>query len=244
MKHIFLLFFLSVTFLGHSQPDIQWQTSFGGSGYDIAYSVIQTADGGYIVAGSSNSSSLSGQHGGDDVLILKLGADGGLKWRKLLGGTGNDRARCIRQTIDGGYFIAGFTESNNFDVSGNHGGFFDGWFVKLDPNGNIQWQRTLGGSGWDDILAAVQTNDQGYVLTGRSGNADGDISYNHGFTDLWVVKLSPNGAIEWEKSYGGGLEEAGYSIKQTADGGYIVVGEAHSTDGLVVGQHGNGDYWV
>ncbi len=167
-----------------------------------------------------------------------------LKWSTLLGGTGNEEARCIGQSKDGGYFIAGYTESNNFDVSGNHGGFYDGWFVKLDPDGNILWQRTLGGSGWDDIISAIQTDDNGYILTGRSEYADGDISYNHGFTDLWVVKLSQTGAIEWEKSYGGGLEESGHSIKQTNDGGYIVVGQANSTDGQVIGQHGGGDYWV
>jgi len=244
MRVLVLLF--QYCFLGSisAQPTIQWQTTFGGTSYDAAYSVIQTIDGGYIAAGSSGSSSLFGHHGGNDIWVIKLSADGALKWKKLLGGTGNEVARCIRQDSDGGYFIAGYTESNNYDVSGNHGGFYDGWFVKLDTIGNIQWQKALGSSGWDDIISAIQTPDHGYILTGRSQNADGDVSFNHGFTDLWVVKLSQLGAIEWEKSYGGGLEDSGHSIKPTADGGYIVVGQAYSTDGDVTGQHGNGDFWA
>ena len=244
MRVLVLLF--QYCFLGSisAQPTIQWQTTFGGTSHDIAYSAIQTQDGGYIAAGKSGSSSLFGHHGGNDFWVIKLNADGDLKWKKLLGGTGNEVARCVRQDSDGGYFIAGYTESNNYDVSGNHGGFYDGWFVKLDPNGNIQWQKTLGGSGWDDIISATQTTDNGYILTGRSENADGDVSFNYGFTDVWVVKLSQSGALEWEKSYGGGLEDSGHSIKQTADGGFIVVGQAYSTDGDVTGQHGNGDFWA
>ncbi len=132
MRVLVLLF--QYCFLGSisAQPTIQWQTTFGGTSYDAAYSVIQTIDGGYIAAGSSGSSSLFGHHGGNDIWVIKLSADGALKWKKLLGGTGNEVARCIRQDSDGGYFIAGYTESNNYDVSGNHGGFYDGWFVKLD----------------------------------------------------------------------------------------------------------------
>ena len=244
MRVLLLLF--QYCFLGSisAQPTIQWQTTFGGTSHDIAFSATQTQDGGFIVAGSALSSSLFDHHGGDDFWVIKLSADGTPKWKKLLGGTGNEVARCIRQDSDGGYFIAGYTESNNYDVSGNHGGFYDGWFVKLDPIGNIQWQKALGSSGWDDIISAIQTPDHGYILTGRSQNADGDVSFNHGFTDLWVVKLSQLGAIEWEKSYGGGLEDSGHSIKLTADGGYIVVGQAYSTDGDVTGQHGNGDFWA
>jgi hypothetical protein len=134
------------------------------------------------------------------------------------------RQRCgslYPQTADGGCFAAGYTESNDYDVSGNHGGFYDGWVVKLSALGDIQWQRTLGGSGWDDIWSAQQTSDNGYILAGRSSSTDGDVTENKGYLDFWIVKLDENGNILWQKSLGGSMDDVPQSIKQTSDGGYI-----------------------
>jgi hypothetical protein len=120
-------------------PEIEWQRSLGGSDGDRAYSIQQTTDGGYIVAGYSfasysfpNDGDVSGNHGTDDYWIVKLDAGGNLVWQKSLGGSREDFARSIQQTADGGYIVAGESESNNGDVSGNHGGS-DYWIVKLMP---------------------------------------------------------------------------------------------------------------
>ena len=106
----------------------------GGSNTDRAYSIQETTGGGYIVAGetSSNNGDVSGNHGSYDGWISKLNATGGIVWQKTMGGTGDDIDNSIQQTIDGGYIVAGYTSSNNGDVSGNHGGI-DIWVIKLSP---------------------------------------------------------------------------------------------------------------
>jgi len=227
-----------------AQPTIQWQKAFGGNSFDQGYSIQQTTDGGYIVAARTRSSDLFGYHGGHDVWVLKLNNLGAIQWKKIFGGTNNEGPRKIIQTSDGGYLFIGYTASNDFDVSGNHGGDFDGWVVKLNSNGAIQWQKTLGGSGWDEIWSVQLTADNGYILAGRSSSVDGDVTFNNGQLDFWVVKLSESGEIVWQKSFGGSENDIATSVKQTSDGGYVVVGETSSNDGDVTGLHGNVDFWV
>ena len=239
-----LAIILSVSFV-LSQPSIQWQKSLGGLSLDYAYSIKQTNDGGFIVAGqsSSNDGNVSGNHGNADYWVVKLNDTGTIEWQKSLGGTGLEYVRSIQQTNQGGYIVAGYSESNDGDVSGNHGGL-DYWVVKLTSNGTIEWQKSLGGTGYDFALSIQQTNDGGYIVAGSSYSSDGDVSGNHGGGDYWVVKLTNLGSIVWSKSLGGsGSDEANF-IQQTNDGGYIVAGTSYSNDGNVSGNHGGGDYWV
>jgi len=229
-----------------AQPTIQWQKTYGGSSYDEPYSIQQTSDGGYIVAGStlSNDGDIFGHHGGDDFWVLKLNNIGAIEWKKVLGGTNNDGARAIKETSDGGYIVAGYTASNNYDVSGNHGGLNDGWVVKLSSVGDIVWQKTYGGSQREEFWSIQQTLDNGYILAGRSSSNDGDVSFNHGQLDFWVVKIEESGDIQWEKSFGGAKDDLAASVKQTFDGGYIIVGETASSDGDITDLRGNVDFWV
>ena len=245
MKSLSVLFFCGfwVGILS-AQPTIQWQKAYGGNSFDQGYSIQQTTDGGYIVAARTRSSDLFGYHWGHDVWILKLTSDGAVQWKKVFGGTVNEGPRSILQTPDGGYLFAGYTSSNDFDVSGNHGGDFDGWVVKLSSAGAIQWQKTFGGSGRDQIWSAQTTFDNGYILAGRSSSSDGDATSNNGQIDFWVIKLNEAGTIQWQKSYGGSQDDLAYGVKQTSDGGYVVVGETSSNDGDVTGLHGNVDFWV
>src|SRR5690606_34288354 len=120
----------------------------------------------------------------------------------------------------------------------------DYWIVKLDGNGNTQWQKALGGSSGDEAQSIQQTADGGYIVAGLSWSNSGDVIGNHGISDYWVVKLDGNGNIQWQKALGGSGYDKATSIQQTADGGYIVVGETYSNDGDVTGYHGGGDYWV
>jgi len=233
---------------------IEWQRCLGGRSDEYAQSVQQTADGGYIAAGytQSNDGDVSGNHSAKDFWVVKLDPSGNKTWQKCLGGSGNDEASSVRQTAEGGYVVAGATGSNDYDVSGNHGAK-DFWVVKLNESGNLIWQKCLGGSSDDEASSVRQTADEGYVVAGYTKSNDGNVSGNHGGEDFWIVKLDNLGKLVWQKCLGGKLGEQGmpgeqaWSIQQTADGGYVVAGHATSPDGDVGGTHGKlnySDYWV
>ncbi|MGZ3751180.1 MAG: T9SS type A sorting domain-containing protein [Bacteroidia bacterium] len=246
MKKITLfLIMLFGTEVIYSQPTIQWQKSYGGTVGDLAQSVQQTFDGGYIVAGitTSTNGDVSGNFGNDDFWVVKLSNTGAIQWQKCLGGTNADDGYSVQQTSDSGYVVAGVATSTNGNVTGNQGSD-DFWIVKLSSSGNIQWQKTAGGTGADDALFVQQTSDGGYIITGDTQSNNGDVSGNHGSDDVWVVKLSSGGAIQWTKCFGGTSLDSGSSIQQTSDGGYILVGSTMSNNGDVSGNHGNYDAWL
>ncbi|HRI20070.1 MAG TPA: T9SS type A sorting domain-containing protein [Panacibacter sp.] len=237
----------SIYLYAQTVPDIQWQKSYGGSSFDNAFSIQQTSDGGYIVAGSSAShdSDVVSNHGSWDVWILKLDPAGNIEWKKSLGGSGVDEAASVQQTADGGYIVAGSTSSYDGDVTGNHAtDKYDCWIIKLSGTGDIEWQKNFGGNGDDEASDVQQTTDGGYIVAGHAYSIDGDVTGNHGESDYWVLKLSSNGNIEWQKTLGGSGYDWGYSIRQTVDGGYIVAGGSASSDGDLTGIHGNFDYWL
>jgi len=226
------LFVLFTAILFAQAPAIQWQKSFGGDGFDYASDIQLTSDGGYIVAGNSNSNNgyASGNHGGYDAWIVKLNSTGAIQWQKSLGGSNDDYGSSIQQTSDQGYIIAGWSNSIDGDVSENKGGY-DYWIVKLNTDGMIQWQKSLGGSGSNDRANAIQqTSDGGYIVAGTSDSTNGDVLENHGASDYWIVKLNAVGTIQWQKSLGGNSFDEAKSIKQTLDGGYIVAGSSYSYD--------------
>jgi gliding motility-associated-like protein len=234
---LFIYLFLSQEEKIYSQsPTIQWQKSLGGSGNEEANAIQQTSDGGYIVAGTSNSNDgqVTGNHGLNDYWIVKLDASGNIQWQKSLGGSDDDVAWDIKQTSDGGYIVAGNTFST---VLGNYSGC---WIVKLDASGNIQWQQNSGAGA--DAHAIQQTSDGGYIVAG-SGNSN--IIDNHGNNDFWIMKLDNAGKFQWQKSMGGSDDDEAYAIQQTSDNGYIVSGFTSSKDGDVSGNYGGyHDYWV
>ena len=225
--------------------NIQWQKSLGGSGEDVAYAIQTTTDGGYIVAGYTYSinGNVTGNHGGYDYWIVKLDASGNIQWQKALGGTAGDAAFAIQTNSDGSCILAGSTYSNNGNVTGNHGGY-DYWVVKLDATGIIQWQKTLGGTNYDQALSIQSTSDGGSVVAGYTQSNDGNVTGYHGGTDYWVVKLDDAGTLQWQKALGGSAGNIADAIKTTLDGGYVLTGNSSSTDGDVTGNHGNYDYWV
>jgi len=246
MKSLFcLLSFCIVEVSLTAQPTIQWQKSLGGTSSEEARCIYQTNDSGYIISGftSSNNGNIFGNHGGIDFWVVKLDNEGSIQWSKTLGGTDNEWAYSIEQTHDGGYVLAGFTQSNDGDVSGNQGSK-DAWVVKLTDIGTVQWQKTFGGSDWDEAGSIRQTSDSGYIIAGRSNSTNGDVLGNHGGFDFWIVKLNNMGTIQWTKSLGGSMNDIAYSVRQTQDGGYIAVGETQSNDGDVTGNHGSTDYWL
>ncbi len=225
-------------------PAVEWQRNLGGSQSDFANSVAQTTDGGYIICGTtfSNNGDVFGNHGQADIWVVKLDALGTIQWQRCLGGTGFDFGRSVLQRTDGGYLVLGTTSSSNGDVSGNHGES-DIWLAKLDASGALLWQRCYGGtlaeSAWD-----IKITPDGYVIVGESQSSDGDLTTNAGAGDYWILKVDEEGAIQWQRSYGGSFFDGASRVALTADGGYIVNGYTESNNGDVGGFHGFRDYWV
>jgi hypothetical protein len=191
--------------------NVIWAKTYGGTSIDGAFSVQQTSDGGYIVAGSTYSFSV----GLTDIFLIKTDVGGNVIWAKTYGGTNYDNARSVQQTLDGGYILAGFTGSfgaGNFDI----------FLIKTDANGNIIWAKTYGGTSGDYASSVQQTSDGGYIVAGFTG------SFGAGGLDIFLIKTDAFGNVIWSKTYGGtGYDEA-YSVQQTSDGGYIVAGYTES----------------
>jgi len=190
---------------------LQWSKTVGGGNYDFAWSVKQTTDGGYVVAGSTNSFGA----GNDDLYIIKLNNIGILQWSKTIGDSGYDDSFSIVQTTDGGFALAGRTNSSG---AGN----YDMYLVKIDSLGTLQWNRTVGGTNDDHASSLVQTSDGGYALAG------GTTSFGAGNYDFYIVKFDGNGNLLWTRTVGGSGSDRAYSIKQTSDGGLIVTGWTNS----------------
>lgn len=242
-----LLIFLSIslTHLFAQAPSIQWQRSYGGSSNDALNAIQLTTDGGYVAIGFSSSSNgdVAFNHGGMDFWMLKMDVAGNIQWQKSLGGSAADFAYDIYQTSDGGYIAAGFSYSTDGDIS-SHISQSDGWVMKMNSVGAIEWEHSYGGSGNDGINSIQQTNDGGYILAGYSNSFDGNSTGNNGGNDLWILKLSSTGAEEWHLMLGGSSDDQGRCVKQTNDGGYCIVGYANSVDGTATGNHGSSDYFV
>lgn len=224
---------------------IVWQKSYGGSSYEYAYSVLQTSDGGYIMAGStgSNNGDVTGNHGSNDFWVVKTDAAGVLQWQKCYGGTSQDIARSIQPTSDGGYIICGGTGSSDGDVTG-YKGSNDIWVIKINATGTIGWQKCLGGAHIDEGYKAIQTADGGYMVGGYSSVGGGDITGNHGIEDFWVVRLDASGTIVWQKSLGGPGEDRAYAMDLTSDGGCVIAGYTTSTSGDITSNAGYQDCWI
>ena len=231
-----------------AQPAILWQKTYGGSADDLGFYMRQTADSGFVATGVTYSvdSEVTGYHGTGDVWVIKTTSTGDLIWEHCYGGSGYEEGDCIQQNNDGGYILAGYTNSTDGDITQSYGGY-DGWLTRLDSTGAIIWQHNFGGSGIDLLTACQQTNDGGFIVAGSTTSNNGNVHGNHGGVgyDIWVMKLDDTGGIAWSKTYGGTGDDEGLSIELTTDGGYIVGGYTASVDGDVSGFHGGpADYWV
>ena len=204
---------------------IEWQRMYGGSSIDDASCIAPAADGGYFIGGLTRSENgdVTGHHGNVDAWVIKVGSTGNLIWQKALGGSSFEEIKSIHATPDGGCIAGGFTSSDDGDLTGSHGSN-DLWLIKLDNNGSIQWQKTLGGS-MTDLGGYVQlTDDGGYVVAGHSNSSDGDLTGNRNSFDAWVVRLDAAGNIVWQNTYGGTGNESLYYIDKTPDGGFVFTG--------------------
>ncbi|MGM0581980.1 MAG: T9SS type A sorting domain-containing protein [Bacteroidota bacterium] len=223
--------------------NIEWDKIYGGAGDELAYSIIQTNDNGYAVAGWSSTPD-DRNNGSKDYWILKLDENGDLEWDKYLGGSGWEEASSIIQTEDGGYAITGLTSSSDGDIDGDNNGSQDFWLVKLDENGNLEWEENYGGSEEDYANSIIQSNDEGYVLSGVSESSDGDIDDNNGNEDYWIIKVDANGNLEWEENFGGSRGDFANSITKFGTEGYVVAGSSRSDDGDLSEENESNSFWL
>jgi hypothetical protein len=233
--------------------EIEWQNTIGGSGDDLFTSIQQTADGGYILGGysSSNISADKTENGLGvyDYWIVKTDSAGNILWQNTIGGSETDQLQSIKQTSDGGFILGGSSDSNiSGDKTENCLGGTDYWMVKTDAMGTIQWQNTIGGSGYEYLFSIEQTTDGGYILGGySSSNISGDKSENSiGGNDYWIVKTDSTGNVQWQNTIGGSSSDILYSINQTTDEGFILGGYSLSniTGDKTENNLGGRDYWI
>jgi hypothetical protein len=210
------VFCLSASSVWAKVPDTLWTRAYGGEWTDHGQCIRQTSDGGFVIAGYSDS--FSPGVADYNFYLIKTDVNGDSVWQRVYGGTGDDRAQCVRQSRDGGYILAGYTTS--FGQGGA-----DVYLVKTDANGILIWTRTYGGSGHDEAQSVWQTTDDGFIVAGYTA------SFGSGGYDVYLIRTDANGDTTgggWARTYGGPEDDCAYSAQQTLDGGYIVAGRTRS----------------
>ncbi len=238
-----------------AQGAIQWEKSFGFSGHDHSYDIIETLDGGLFFSGflditsaradgfTEKGSTSSTAHGVGEFWGTKLDPQGNIEWRKYFGGTNNDRSHAVVQSNDGGFLLSGFSESEDFDITTSRGSY-DFWVLKIDGRGELLWERSFGGSGIEISYDMEKTGDNGYVIVGNTFSTDKDVSKNNGESDMWLIKLDDSGNLIWERNFGGTAFDAAQSVSLSTDGGFIITGNSKSDSGDVLSNAGENDIWL
>ena len=196
---------------------IQWYNTFGGTQIDEIYSVQETSDYGYILAGKTESF----DYGSGDVFLVKTDSSGNMLWKKHFGGTSPDTAAYVRETSDQGFIICGSTSSFEEESEG----FTDFYIVRTNSEGQLLWEKTYGSTGWSDEAHCIQeTSDGGFIVTG----ALRAYSIGTGTWDIGLIKLDEDGNLKWSKQFGGTGRDVGKSVQETTDGGYIILAETNT----------------
>ncbi|HRH65424.1 MAG TPA: T9SS type A sorting domain-containing protein [Bacteroidia bacterium] len=230
-----------------------WEKDFGASGDDQMTFIDRTADGGYILGGSSGSAAggdkSQNTQGGLDYWIIKTDSGGTIQWEKDFGGTDDDNLYSVQQTFDGGYLLCGDSRSGvGGDKTFGHYGAADFWIVKTDSLGVKQWDKVFGGSAYERFMAMKKTSDGGFLLGGatQSGVSGNKTTTGRGFIDNWIIKIDSAGNKLWEKDFGGSGDDYLTAIGQGADGGYLLGG--WSTSGIsgdkTQPSRGHDDLWI
>jgi hypothetical protein len=215
-----ITYYGSMVYLIKTDPNgnEEWSKTFGGSSTSWGHSVQQTTDGGYIIIGNR----YYGFFNGMEIWLIKTDSQGNMEWEKYWSGTTNDYGYSIQQSTDGGFIFTG----------SKGGGTTSLWLIKTDSQGNEEWNQIFGGSDIDSGYSVHQTTDGGYIITGYTE------SFGNGSKDVWLIKTDFNGNEEWNKTFGGSEDDAGYSVQQTTDGGFIITGGTESFG------NGESDMWL
>lgn len=192
-----------------SMGDLEWSQVYGDAKDDDAYDVVQTGDGGYLVVGGTKSYGA----GLTDLWVMRTDDQGELIWEKILGGAKDDVAYSVT-SLDGDYLLVGSTAS--YGAGGS-----DVWVLKIDDEGEVLWNLTIGGPKNDVGKEVASTADDGFIIVGDTS------SYGAGWTDVWLIKMNADGSVSWNQTYGGSANDSGRSVKETADG-FIIAGNSDS----------------
>lgn len=231
---------------------IVWDKTTGGLNTDKVSSMIATSDGGIVCLGTSSSNSSvnksENSRGGDDYWIIKLNSNGNPVWDRTFGGSGSDLAAQIVKTNDGGFLIGGSSNSPTSGDKSSNSSNGDYWIIKLNSNGEIQWDKTFGSIEDDYLKSMLQLSDGTFLLSGESyGNQSGYKSENSkGGIDYWIIKIDSNGNKVWDRTLGGNLNDLPRSVVQSPDGNIIIVGNSSSNQSTDKSENSKGgiDYWV
>ena len=230
-----------------------WDQTFGGSSWDALRSLQQTADGGFILGGYSQSrpggNKTSPNFGNDDFWIIRLDANGDKIWDRSFGGLETDVLMSLRQTSDGGFILAGPSFSGQSATkTGTNYGQYDFWVVRTDPNGNALWDKTFGGESSDWATAVLEVPGGGFFVAGYSLSpvSGNKTSLNFGETDYWLLRIDSNGEVLWDRSFGGERTDEPESLAPTLDGGCVLAGYSSSPIGGTKQSEGGGyaDAWL
>ena len=218
---LFVFLISSLTVLVKAQDSgIMWNQTYGSSEEDVAKSLVQISDGGFVVAGYTKAFDIDG-----DAWLVKTDASGNVEWNRTYGGADWDRANSLIKTSDGGYALAGYTHSFS-------AGFGDFWLIKIDSSGNMEWNKIFGDYDLDRANSLVETSDGGFALAGYTN------SFGAGHYDFWLIKTDSSGNMEWNQTYGGVDQDIAWSLIQTSDEGFALAGDTLS---FGAGDH---DFWL
>jgi hypothetical protein len=225
--------------------NIVWDKTFGGNYNDHGTSILPLSDGSFIFTASSNSTSgdVMSNQGFSDYWVVKINSIGNIIWSKSYGGSSYDYAHEIIQLNDGNFLVTGKSESMNGDVVGNHGDY-DAFVIKLNTSGNIIWKKCFGGTLDDRLLSVKQTNNGRIFLVGGSNSSDGNLTFNHGGFDVWVLEINTNGDIIDQRTFGGEGDDVGCSLAVSSNNELVFRADTGSFGGDVIGYHGGKDIWV
>lgn len=236
----------------NASGDLQWEKTFGYAGNDQANSVIQTADGGYLIVGFLDVTASGGQgneggrslrHGVGEFWAIKTDSNGNFLWSRYFGGTDNDRAYAVIEADNGDLIMVGNTESDDFDIV-NPRGSYDFWAVRITSNGNLIWAKNYGGSGAEIAYAIAKTQDGNYLIIGDTRSDDQDVTTPLGNADAWLIKIDNNGQLLWQKTYGGSQFDTGRAVTELNNNSIFVSGTSRSDDFHVGGNNGQSDFWM
>ena len=221
IKYIYLAYIIFIINSAYTQPSVLWTNTYGGMGDDSGHSVCQTSDGGYVIAGYTESFGA----GNADVYLLKTDAEGTQLWYRTFGGVDDDYGESIQQTSDSGYIIAGYTDSLGADG-------YDIYLIKTDSSGNLQWERTYNFHGNDWAYCVRQTSNEGYIICGYTD------SIGAGYLDALMMKTDSAGGQLWYHTYGGASWDKAFSVEETCDSGFVIGGYTYSYGA------GSSDYYL
>ena len=218
--------------------NLLWEKTFGFSGADYGTTLLEAKDGGFLITGvldvsgsngEGNSKSTATKHAGGDYWAIKTDGSGNLQWRKFFGGSLSELPLGAVETRNNNFIIVGSSDSDDFNIENNKGSY-DFWMIKIASTGALLLEKSFGGSAIDEARAIAATNDGNFIVVGDTRSSDVDVSLNNGAADIWILKISAEGDLIWEKTIGGSSFDVARAIYKTQDNGFLIAGSSRSLD--------------